>query len=211
VSGKIWAIARVGDTSDVRKVEKQRLNALCFDQAQAKYSEIAGLLAAENLRSLNQHHNWGIEVTKAQHIDATMACMEKSGVFNIRYEKWFDAATNVLQNDGFKQVCRLKKTCTSKRAARKYLTTVTDVMILNHAVRLDVARDGTQSNTQACGLVNCLLIVFLYDYSQSRQNWCQTWINSLAETFRMRSQGRHMNMLWCNKYFHHTLRPLNTT
>jgi len=26
VSGKNWAIARVGDTSDVRKVEKQRLN-----------------------------------------------------------------------------------------------------------------------------------------------------------------------------------------
>ena len=45
---RIWAITRVGDTSDVRKVEKQRLNALSFDQVQAKYSEIAGLLAAEN-------------------------------------------------------------------------------------------------------------------------------------------------------------------
>jgi len=43
-------------TSDVCKVEKQRLNALSFAQVQAKYSEIAGLLAAENLRSLNQHH-----------------------------------------------------------------------------------------------------------------------------------------------------------
>ena len=28
VSGKIWVIARVGDTSDVRKVEKQRLDSL---------------------------------------------------------------------------------------------------------------------------------------------------------------------------------------
>ena len=37
-------------------------------------------------------------VTKAQYIDATMAFMKKSGVFNIRYEKWFDAAANVLQN-----------------------------------------------------------------------------------------------------------------
>ena len=89
-------------------------------------------------------------VTKAQYIDTTMAFMEKSGVFNIRYEKWFDAAANVLQNDGSKQVCRLKQTCTFKGAARKYpsLTTVTDVMILNYAVGLDVARDGTQSNTQ---------------------------------------------------------------
>ena len=109
---------------------------------------IAGLLVVENSRSLNQHHNRGMGVTKAQYIDATMAFMEKSGVFNIRYEKWFDAAANVLQNDGSKQVCRLKQTCTFKGAARKYLTTVTDVMILNYAVGLDVACDGTQSNTQ---------------------------------------------------------------
>ena len=54
----------------------------------------------------------------------------------------------MLQNDGSKQVCRLKQTCTFKGTARKYLTTVTDVMILNYAVGLDVACDGTQSNTQ---------------------------------------------------------------
>jgi hypothetical protein len=45
-------------------------------------------------------------------------------------------------------VCHLKQTCTSKGAARKYLTTVTDVMILNYAVGLEVAR-GTQLNTQS--------------------------------------------------------------
>jgi len=38
-------------------------------------------------------------------------------------------------------VCHLKPTCTPKGAARKYLTTVTDVMILNYAVGLDVARE----------------------------------------------------------------------
>jgi len=42
VSGKVWAIARVGDTSDVRKVEKQRLDTLLLDEARAKYSFIAG-------------------------------------------------------------------------------------------------------------------------------------------------------------------------
>jgi len=68
--------------SDVRKVKMQRLNALSFDQAQAKYSEIAGLLAADKLRSSNHHHNRGMGVTKAQYIDATMDCMENSGVFN---------------------------------------------------------------------------------------------------------------------------------
>ena len=106
-------------------------------------------------------------------------------------------------------VCCLKQTCTTKGAARKYLTTVTDVMILNYAVGLEVARGRIP---RACDLVNCLLTFFLYNYSQSRQNWCQTWVNSLVETFRMQSQGRQMNMLWCNKYFHNnTNRPLNTT
>jgi len=54
----------------------------------------------------------------------------------------------------------------------------------------------------ACGLVNHLLTVFLYDYSPSRQNSYQTWVNSLAETVRVWSQGRQMNMSWCNKCFH---------
>jgi len=51
--------------SDVRKVEKQRLNALLFDEAQARYSEIAGPLAADTLRVAHQDQNRGIRVTKA--------------------------------------------------------------------------------------------------------------------------------------------------
>jgi len=174
VSGKNLAIARVGGTSDVRKVEKQRLNALSFDQAQAKYLEITGLLATDKLRFTNQHHNRGMWVTKAQCIDATMDCMEKSEVFNTRYEKWFDAAANVLQNDGSNEVCDLKQICTLKGAARKYLTAVTDVtwMILNYAVGLDMM--GPNRIPRVCALVNCLLTVFLYNYSPSRQNSCQT-------------------------------------
>ena len=52
----------------------------------------------------------------------------------------------------------------------KYLTTVTDVMILNYAVGLDVARIGPNLIPRACDLVNCLLTVFLYLYSPSRLN-----------------------------------------
>jgi len=94
-------------------------------------------------------------------------------------------------------MCRLKQTCIPKGAARKYLTTVTDVMILNYAVGLDVARPNPIPRT--CGLVNCLLTVFLYNYSPSRQNSCQAGVRNLAETVRVRSEGRQMNMLWCNK------------
>jgi len=148
VSGKIWAIARVGDTSDVRKVEKQRLDSLLLDETQAKYSEIAGFRASNELKDAHQHQNRGLGVTKAQYIETTMIYMENGGVFVTRYDKWFDTAANVLQDDGSRIVCRLKQKCTPTGAARKWVMSVTDVMILNYAVGLDVARDGTQCNTQ---------------------------------------------------------------
>jgi len=57
-------------------------------------------------------------------------------------------AANVLQDDGSRIVSRLRQTCTTTGVARKWVTTVTDVMILNYTVGLDVTRDGTQCNTQ---------------------------------------------------------------
>jgi len=148
VSGKIWAIARVGGTSDVRKVEKERLDSLLLDEARPKSSEIAGFRAANELKNTHQPQNRGLGVTKAQYIEATMDYMENGGIFVTRYDKWFDTAANALQDDGSRTVSRLKQTCTPTGAARKWVTTVTDVMILNYAVGLDVARDGTQYNTQ---------------------------------------------------------------
>jgi len=38
--------------------------------------------------------------------------------------------------------------CKPTGAARKYLTTITDMFLLNYAVSLDEACDGTQKNTQ---------------------------------------------------------------
>jgi len=67
-----WTASPAGDTSDVCEVEMQRLNALSFNKAQAKYSEIAGLLAADKLRSTNQHYNWGLGV-KIQIVEQALA------------------------------------------------------------------------------------------------------------------------------------------
>jgi len=78
-----------------------------------------------------------------------MVFMEKEGVNNKLKGKWFASAANVTLVDGSKEVCRLKQTCTPTGAARKYITTITDVLLLNYAVGLDVARvaSGTQINT----------------------------------------------------------------
>jgi len=86
-----------------------------------------------------------------------MDYMENAGIFVTRYDNWFDTAANVLQDDGSRIVSHLKQACTPTGAARKWVTTVTNVMILNYAVGLDVARDGTQCNTQ--GVWPCKLLI----------------------------------------------------
>jgi len=43
---------------------------------------------------------------------------------------------------------RSKQTCTPTGADRKWVTTETDVMILNYVVGLNVAHDRTKSNAQ---------------------------------------------------------------
>jgi len=64
VSGKIWAIARLGATSDVREVERQHLNALLFEEAQDKYREVAGEFTRDTLRAEHKDQNRGQGVTK---------------------------------------------------------------------------------------------------------------------------------------------------
>ena len=65
VKGKNWAIARVENTSDVRKVQKKRLDSLLLDEARAKYSDIAGFWAADELKDAHQHQNRRLGVTKS--------------------------------------------------------------------------------------------------------------------------------------------------
>ena len=148
VSGKIWAIARLGATSDVREVEKQRLNAISFEEAQDKYTEVAGELAADTLKVAHKDQNRGQGVTMAQYVEATMAFMDKENTFVKMYAKWLDKTGNIHLEDGSKQWCRLKQTCRPIGGARKYLTTITDVFLLNCALSMDEACDGTQKNTQ---------------------------------------------------------------
>ena len=119
-----------------------------LDEARAKNSEIAGSRTANELKDAHQHQNRRLGVTKAQYVEATMDYMENGGIFVTRYDKWVDTAANVLQDDGSRIVCCLKQKCTPTGAARRWVTTVTDVMILNYAVGLDVARDATQCDTQ---------------------------------------------------------------
>jgi len=57
VSGKIWAIARLGATSDVHEVENQRLNTVSFEEAQDNYTQVAGVMAADTLRVVHKDQN----------------------------------------------------------------------------------------------------------------------------------------------------------
>jgi len=81
-----------------------------------------------------------------------MAFMEKENVFDKRHAKWFSIAANVHLEDGSKQVCCQKPTCTPTAAAQEYLTTITDVFLLYYVVRLDEARFlGPKKIPRACG------------------------------------------------------------
>ena len=80
------------------------MDGLLLDEARAKYLEIAGFQAANELNNAHEHQNRGLGVTKAQYIEATMDYMENAGIFVTRYDKWFDTAVNVLQDDGSKIV-----------------------------------------------------------------------------------------------------------
>jgi len=149
VSGKIWAIARKGETSDVTEVAKQRLKAsVSAGAAQQKYCELVGSAAVDLLRQTIATLNNERGPTRVEYINAAITFLEKEGQNNKLQEKWFAAACNVTLADGSKQVCRLKQTCTPTGADLKYITTITDVVLLNYAVGLDVARVETQLNTQ---------------------------------------------------------------
>ena len=89
----------------MREVEKQRLNAVSLEEAQDKYTEIAGELAADTLRVAHENQNRGQGVTKAQYVEATMAFMEKENAF-----QWSKCMTNG---------CTKPQTFTSKTGRNK--------------------------------------------------------------------------------------------
>jgi len=100
-----------------------------------------------------ENMNKGQGATTKHFNTATMEFLEQSGFMRAQEKKWFDHATNCELPDGSKGVCRMKQTCTPLGAARKYVTTITDVHIWNYAVSLETCRITT--NTQ--GVWKCKL------------------------------------------------------
>ena len=145
----IWPRWRSGDLERERERERERVvtNSVSGGSA-TKILWVGWLAAVDLLKKTNASFNNGRGPTREQCINATEAFLEKEGVDKKLEEKWFTAAANVTLTDGSKKVCRLKQTCTPTSAARKYITVITDVFLLNYAVGLDVARAGTQINTQ---------------------------------------------------------------
>jgi len=81
--------------------------------------------------------NKGQGATTKHFNTATMEFREQSGLMRAQEKKGFDHAANCELPDGSKGVCRLKQTCTPLGAARKYVTTITCVLIWNYAVSLE--------------------------------------------------------------------------
>jgi len=63
-------------------LKDQRLDALLFDEAQNRYTEVTGDMAGDTLRAKHKAQNLGKGVMKAQCVEATMAFMEKDNVFH---------------------------------------------------------------------------------------------------------------------------------
>jgi len=71
-------------------------------------------------------------------------------------------------------VCHLKQTCTPKGAALWNIWLLSLMWWSWIMQSVSTWLVGPNPIPWACGLVHCLLTVFLYNYSPSRQNSCQT-------------------------------------
>jgi len=74
---RIWATARLGDTSDVHVVEQQWLNALTLYEPKRNILRLAG----DTLRIANEPQNQVREFTKSHYIETIIAFMDISDVF----------------------------------------------------------------------------------------------------------------------------------
>ena len=110
-----------------------------------------------------ENMNKGQGATTKHFNTATMEFREQSGLMRAQEKKGFDHAANCELPDGSKGVCRLKQTCTPLGAARKYVTTITCVLIWNYAVSLETCR--ITRNTLTCLLLNLLAqsVIFMFD------------------------------------------------
>ena len=115
----------------------------------------SGSVAADQLKVEHQHQNRGMGFTKAHTLTLPWISWRRQ-VYSTHDMKNRSTSSKRVTGWWVKEVRRLKQTCTPKGAARKNLTTITDVMILNYAVGFNVAR-GTQSNTQ--GVWSCKLLI----------------------------------------------------
>jgi len=119
VVGEVWAIARIGLTSPVKKVAEARLESLSLAEAKQEYSDVAGKHAVTTLCTSHATYNKGQGATTKHFNTARMEFLQQSGLMRASEKKWFDHATNCELPLESKGVCRLKQTCTPLGAARK--------------------------------------------------------------------------------------------
>lgn len=147
----------------------------------------------ERLRNTNTVRG---SMTKTEYAQDMLDHMETSGTFASIHTAWADDAVHVSHGDSRTEVCSLKQTCTSKGARRKFITTISDVFILDRPVGLDEARTNTQTNTQ--GVWPCWIPVHSFPWRR------------IAQSNAHMSEMRRLPRLWINTPCTHTCTGTHT-
>ena len=87
VVGKVWAIARIGLTSPVKKVAETRLKCLSLAEAKQEYSDVAGKHAVTTLCTTHATYNKGQGATPKHFNTATMEFLQRSGLMRAQTER----------------------------------------------------------------------------------------------------------------------------
>ena len=179
VSRNIWAL-RLGATSVVREVENQRLNAVSFEEAQDKYTQVAGELAVDTLRVAHKDQNRGQGVTKPNMLmllwpswrrrTRLSRCIHNSWTKPQTFTSKTGSKTNVYANRSSSQMFDYYHWC------------VYQSVVTRHVM-------GPKKIPRACGLVNYLSTVSRCSSWHFHLHSCPVWVNNLAVGFRCWRHG----------------------
>jgi len=87
VVGKVWAIARIGLTSPMKKVAEARFESFSLAEAKQEYSDVAGKHAVTTLCTTHATYNKVQGATTKHFNTATIEFLQRSGLMRAQAER----------------------------------------------------------------------------------------------------------------------------